>query len=105
MSRFSTFGGCSEWLNGTMRLNEHFGCQLTTSASGRTVVPSENGAFMNALDSIWEISVYSYENIQVPHRQELTPGIPCIVTDPLFVTALTFTSVQRIACVHVWILQ
>ena len=36
---------------------EHFGGQLTTSASGRTVVPSQDGVFMKALDSIWEIPV------------------------------------------------
>ena len=29
--------------------------QLTTSASGRTVVPSQYGACMKALDSIWDI--------------------------------------------------
>ena len=34
---------------------EHFGWLLTTSASGRTVVPPQCGAFMRALNSIWEI--------------------------------------------------
>jgi hypothetical protein len=36
---------------------EHFGGQLTPSASGRTVVPSQYGMFMEVLDAIWEISV------------------------------------------------
>ena len=31
--------------------------ELTTSECGRTVVPSQNGAFIKALDFIWEISV------------------------------------------------
>ena len=35
---------------------EHFGWQLTTSGSDRTVVPSPYGSLMKVLDSIWEIS-------------------------------------------------
>ena len=43
----------------------HCRCQLTTSASGRTVVPSQYGAFMKALDFIWEIPT---EIISVLHE-------------------------------------
>ena len=39
---------------------EYFRWHLTTSASGRTVVPSLSGAFTRALDSIWEISGYMH---------------------------------------------
>ena len=62
MSRFSAFVGGSEWLNDTMRLNRAFWMgndnisAKFTSASGRTVAPSQYGAFMKVLDSIWEIS-------------------------------------------------
>lgn len=36
---------------------QHFGCRLTISADGHKVVLSQDVAIMDALNSIWEISV------------------------------------------------
>ncbi len=61
---------------------EHFGGQLTTSASGRTVVPSQDGVFMKALDSIWEIpaqnvasSKSSSSNWEIPDKEREAPYV------------------------------
>jgi hypothetical protein len=42
---------------------ENFGWQLTPSASGRTVVPSQYGALMDAPDSIWNIPAKTFSPI------------------------------------------
>ena len=47
---------------------EHFRWQLTTSESGRTVAPSQDGVFMKALDSIWEIPVLSLSVDSSPYE-------------------------------------
>ena len=40
-------------------------------------------------------------NVQVPQRQEPASGVPGFIAEPLFITSLAVTPVQRVAGIHV----